>query len=106
MCMEVAGDTMPTLHFIDFGNYQLVNVESIRKMPKEFTYRRVSVECALTGVGDHISPPALLVLNGVLATNAVVRIEKAEKVKSDVDEFSYIHSEQIAKMLTDAKLVF
>lgn len=48
-CMEVVGDRMPTLQFIDHGCIQCVNIADIRKMPAEFAYPLITHDYAING---------------------------------------------------------
>lgn len=48
-CIEVSGDGAPTILFLDYGNVTPVNIENIRKMPKEFAFPCLTVGCFING---------------------------------------------------------
>lgn len=106
VCTEVAGDGMPAVRFIDFGNNQTVHVNNIRKMPAEFAYRRITIDCTLDGINE-ISPSMLEVLNEFFAPNKDFTVEKAETMMLDQEktEFSLIRCEKVLDLLRKQNLL-
>lgn len=49
MCIELAGDGNPCILFIDDGSMLPIPIENIRKMPQQFAYRCVTVDCIIDG---------------------------------------------------------
>lgn len=106
VCTEVAGDGQPAVRFVDFGNNQLVPIENIRKMPEEFAYRRVTVDCTLFGISE-ISETMLEHLMQTFTVNAVIHVDKAETMKlAEFDsEFSQIRCDSVLDELRKLNLL-
>lgn len=106
VCIEVAGDGQPAVRFVDYGNNQVVPIENIRKMPKEYAYRRVTVDCTLFGVNE-ISETMLDFLTKAFEVNSVIRVDKAETMKlAQYDsEFSQIRCDQVLDELRKQNLL-
>lgn len=106
VCVEVAGDGQPAVRFLDYGNVQVVPIENIRKMPKEFAYRRVTVDCTLFGITE-ITENMLDVLMKSFTVNAVIHVDKAETMKLDEyeSEFSQIRCDSVLNELRKQNLL-
>lgn len=106
VCIEVAGDGHPAVRFVDYGNNQVVPIENIRKMPEEFAYRRVTVDCTLFGISE-ISDTMLEVLMKSFEVNSVIRVDKAETMKlAEYDsEFSQIRCDKVLEELRKQNLL-
>lgn len=48
-CIDLSADENPCILFIDDGSTQNIDINKIRKMPKELLYRYVTVDCIIDG---------------------------------------------------------
>lgn len=106
VCTELAGDGMPAVRFVDYGNNEVVAIKNIRKMPREFAYRRVTIDCTLYGIAE-ISTNMLDVLSRTFTQNSAVHVDKAETMKlAEYDsEFSQIQCNAVLDTLRRENLL-